>query len=537
MKRKCLAIAIILLLVVTFIIPANAQDIEKPLPASRSNWLYVGGSGPGNYSSIQAAIDNASAGDFIYIYTGTYYESLNLRKSLTLQGQDANLTIIDGRQANYTLCVNVTEFHLKNLGFRSTGRHEIEIETANDSSITDCQFIGNLTAETFSGLRIDKASHLHILRCTFINYWDGIDAINTVDSIIEHCRFSNQQRSVSINLGCNNCRVDNCTIIGQPQSISGNRGMDVYSPGNLIINCNINNCTEGICLYSNSNYSNVINCTISNCSWRGIFCAESHDHLIKRCTLSGCGFDTYFHDYAIETWDSGNIIDACIIKDNPGGGVEFQWPGGQNTLCRSTLIHNGYGGEVSEGFFCTSHLPNYVYFNNFVNNQIQAWDYYHTCTCDNGTLGNYWSDYKGRDWNHDLIGTQPYHLYNNSNTDNSPLLCPYNPDGPSVLLQRPNHAEHTYVYFFGLRFIRFPYTLLLGSTLIKAVAVDYTHTARITKVVFSVDGIPRHTDRLPPYTWTWILSKKLDHTHTLTVTAYDSLGHTGSDTLVVKKFF
>ena len=31
------------------------------------NTLYVGGSGPGNYSSIQDAIDNASDGDTVYV--------------------------------------------------------------------------------------------------------------------------------------------------------------------------------------------------------------------------------------------------------------------------------------------------------------------------------------------------------------------------------------------------------------------------------------------------------------------------------------
>ena len=34
--------------------------------------LYVGGSGPGNYTKIQDAINNAIDGDTIYVYSGTY---------------------------------------------------------------------------------------------------------------------------------------------------------------------------------------------------------------------------------------------------------------------------------------------------------------------------------------------------------------------------------------------------------------------------------------------------------------------------------
>ncbi len=67
MKRKWLAIGIILLFVGTCIIPATAQDTEELQPSSRGNWLYVGGSGPGNYTKIQDAIDNASDGDSVFV--------------------------------------------------------------------------------------------------------------------------------------------------------------------------------------------------------------------------------------------------------------------------------------------------------------------------------------------------------------------------------------------------------------------------------------------------------------------------------------
>ncbi len=82
MKMKCLAIGIILLFVGVTIAPAIAQETEKPLPTSRGNWLYVGGSGPGNYSKIQDAIDNAFDGDTIIVYSGTYYEAITLNKQL-----------------------------------------------------------------------------------------------------------------------------------------------------------------------------------------------------------------------------------------------------------------------------------------------------------------------------------------------------------------------------------------------------------------------------------------------------------------------
>jgi len=94
--RKGLAFGIILLFIGICIIPSNAQDTEKLLPTSRGSWFYVGGSGPGNYSKIQDAINVASDGDTVFVYVGTYFENLILDKSLTLFGENKNETTIDG---------------------------------------------------------------------------------------------------------------------------------------------------------------------------------------------------------------------------------------------------------------------------------------------------------------------------------------------------------------------------------------------------------------------------------------------------------
>ena len=98
MNRKGLAVLLILILIGTSVFPITAQNIEKPSqPASRGNWLYVGGSGPGNYSKIQDAIDNASDGDTVFVFHGIYNESVYIEKSLSVIGEDKNNTIIDGQ--------------------------------------------------------------------------------------------------------------------------------------------------------------------------------------------------------------------------------------------------------------------------------------------------------------------------------------------------------------------------------------------------------------------------------------------------------
>ena len=60
----------------------------------------------------------ASDGDSIYVYNGIYNENVDIRKSLTLTGEDKNNTIIEGGGSN---CIsvranntNISEFTVRN---------------------------------------------------------------------------------------------------------------------------------------------------------------------------------------------------------------------------------------------------------------------------------------------------------------------------------------------------------------------------------------------------------------------------------------
>ena len=92
-----------------------------------SKILYVGGTGAGNYTKIQDAVDNASNGDTVFVFKGIYKEHINVTKTLNLIGENRNNTIINGSNkgtivnisANW---VNISNFNIRNSGDnRSTG--------------------------------------------------------------------------------------------------------------------------------------------------------------------------------------------------------------------------------------------------------------------------------------------------------------------------------------------------------------------------------------------------------------------------------
>ena len=101
MKRKWLAIGIILLFVEIGIISVIAQENQKPSQRTSSgNWFYVGGVGPNNYTKIQDAIDNTSDGDTVYVFPGTYREQIIINTSIQLQGAYLLTTFIDGQNTS-----------------------------------------------------------------------------------------------------------------------------------------------------------------------------------------------------------------------------------------------------------------------------------------------------------------------------------------------------------------------------------------------------------------------------------------------------
>jgi parallel beta-helix repeat protein len=115
LPRKCLAIGIILLFVGTCIIPTNGQDAEITLPTSRGNWLYVGGSGPGNYTKIQDAINASSNGDTVFVYddSSPYYENICINREIKVIGEDKNSTIIVGSPSDIVVKITANKVSLE----------------------------------------------------------------------------------------------------------------------------------------------------------------------------------------------------------------------------------------------------------------------------------------------------------------------------------------------------------------------------------------------------------------------------------------
>jgi len=171
MKRKWLELGIIVLFIVTYALPTIAQDTETPLPTSRGNWWYVGGGGPGNYSTIQDAINAANDSDTVYVFPGFYSEHVFVNKSITLLGADKNTTIVDANHVGS--CITLDHRHTRVSGF--TVQHS---GNATDSEYQDSGFLlpfgsysprdseisDNIIKENFDGIFLWEAHNYTMSR-------------------------------------------------------------------------------------------------------------------------------------------------------------------------------------------------------------------------------------------------------------------------------------------------------------------------------------------------------------------------------------
>jgi len=149
--KKLMVVGIIILLVGVSV-PSTGINVEKSNTSYDGKTLYVGGDGPGNYSKIQAAIDNASGGDTVFVYNGEYHENVIVNKAISLIGMDKNQTKILGVNGDV---VDIIHNNVLIHGF--TISHEPDkraisciIINSNNNIIRD-----NLIFDAYYGIRIN----------------------------------------------------------------------------------------------------------------------------------------------------------------------------------------------------------------------------------------------------------------------------------------------------------------------------------------------------------------------------------------------
>ena len=243
-EKKSLAFTIIVLFFGISIIPSMVA--ERPVLIET---IYVDDDnteGPWNgtiehpYQNIQDAINNASKGDTVFVYNGTYFENIFINTTINLIGEDMNTTIIDGDEKHDVIYigfpandVTITEFTLQNSGNYSLGGalFDAGIEIHSDFNTIQNNIISNhpLYGINLWASKGNNISYNLITRCNR----SGIDFLAGPNNIISNNMICNNYVGISA-LGSSNFK-DN--ILSYNTFINNNKGLAMYDSGNLIF-CN-----------------------------------------------------------------------------------------------------------------------------------------------------------------------------------------------------------------------------------------------------------------------------------------------------------
>jgi parallel beta-helix repeat protein len=189
--RKSFAVGIILLLVGTGIIPSTAQDGEKSsLSTSDGTWWYVGGSGPGNYSTIDAAMEDASNGDTIFVYPGIY-GAIMIQKSLHFIGFDKFTTVVNGWRY-YAVDIEANDVTLSNFTIQNAGTGTSGLCFAR---VTNISISNVILRNNYQAILLQGCSNIILDNISFVSNSYGIDFWDGKNCTISYCTFDNAEIS------------------------------------------------------------------------------------------------------------------------------------------------------------------------------------------------------------------------------------------------------------------------------------------------------------------------------------------------------
>jgi PKD repeat protein len=405
MKKDILVIATIgILLASCFVITPLAEPEQHAPPIGTI--LYVGGIGSGNYSSIQDAIDNASDGYTIYVYSGIYYENIVIYKSINLTGENIKTTIIYGNGIDDVIKVTADYVNISGFTIRQPGPINSVLKYCYPQ--TSLQYF-DITASSLDNfnVRFSPESFCKLEECSLMLYIEDESWINTTEGI--------------------EVIVWDDDGFGYPD----NELARVQVPASQI---NLYpNYTYVDLSYLNLVFNGDFHIGYSMVNQAEDYYAILFDDVNHSESRSSVYYDGAWYNLSDIIYENNNFNITAYITYS-GVGVNLSQT--NNSVLKNNIITKCNQGVVSYGYLSSEskYQTNLIYHNNFVDNTQNAYDST-TNNWDNGTQGNYWDDYIGEDNDGDGIGDTPYSISGGGNQDHYPLMYPLGESGIDIKIK------------------------------------------------------------------------------------------------------
>lgn len=290
-NKRVINILIIISLILTICTYNETAKAEEFF----NNIFYVGGSGEGNYSRIQDAIDNASNGDMVFVYddSSPYYEQVIINKIITLIGENKETTIIYGNIQFLTDGVTITGFSIY------TGGNFESLDYISETLWMEY---------SLQSLHPIQTEDYDITKSPIVNLKDRYGDLVVVpySSIPETIKPGTWVKF----------------------SFEDNIALDIMNQNPIPLD---SDRSYGI-IAINSNYNEISDCIFLGC---GIF-AERFSY----SKILGCSFDDAYHAIRLTTLSNNNQIIDCTASNSDGFVFTAVNHSCNNQFINSTVINS-----------------------------------------------------------------------------------------------------------------------------------------------------------------------------------------------------
>jgi parallel beta-helix repeat protein len=321
--------------------------------------IYV----PDDYAKIQWAVDNATAGDAIYVWNGSYIENVNVYKQLTLEGEGTDVvTVTAADPGDYVF--EVTADYVNLSGFAVRGATDDDMAGIRLTNVDYCNIFENNVYGNDYGIRLYYSSDTTLTNNNANSnndygiYLYNADNNNLMNNTANKNHygiwlFSSSDNNLTNNTANKNHHSgiwlrssSNYNVLTSNNASNNDYGIWLSSSsGNTLTsnNANFNNWRDGIILSSSSGNTLTSN-NASNNDYRGIWLSSSSGNTLTSNNASNNDYGIY-----LDNADNNNIT-CNLMRTNTKRG--FYLTGGRtgNNISYNNIIENGNYNTMSGGW-------------------------------------------------------------------------------------------------------------------------------------------------------------------------------------------